>query len=36
MIQYKGVYVLMGYIWGPKKGRNRGKCFNLQYDSVKT
>ena len=36
MMQYKGVDVVMGYIRGPRKGRNRGKCLNLQYDSVKT
>ena len=36
MMQYKGVDVVMKYIRGPKKERNRGKCLNLQYDSVKT
>ena len=34
-MQYNGVDVVMGYIRGAKKGRNMGKCLNLQYDSVK-
>ena len=36
MMQYKGVYVIIAYIRGAKYGWNRGKCLNLQYDSVKT
>ena len=36
MMQYKGEDVVMGNIRGLKKGRNRGKSLNLQYDSVKT